>query len=421
MTLSIKVSDLYLIDKEKIAMGLFNIGMLIAFLGSLNPWFLWKIGTLYPIPAALFIGGILFVSRSMQKKIFSRNDFLLPLMALLVFIVYERLSINSNVNGFIMLIFRAVIFYSLYRISTGYLQQTITFICKVMGALLAVSLAGHILYILGFPMPGGADVQFDEYYSFTNHYLFLLDDRNLLILFPRFNSYFLEPSHIGQACAFLLFTQRGKWKRWYNIVMLATIFFSFSLAAYVYIITIIFLFLWIERKNFIGKLLLVVGVIGIVTIFTFTYNDGNNLVHDLILLRLEVEDGEMEGDNRVTNTFEDEYDAYIGTSDIVFGRDLIVTEFGNAGYRVFIYEHGIVGLILIIAVYVLSMMYSRDTRVILSVMFLSFLFFMVSAFMLWENIYFPLYAAAYLLISKNRELESDTLIPPEQPSSAENS
>ena len=44
----------------------------------------------------------------------------------------------------------------------------------------------------------------------------------------------------------------------------------------------------------------------------FTYNGGNNLVHDLILLRLEVNDDKLEGDNRVTGNFEKDYENYIG-------------------------------------------------------------------------------------------------------------
>jgi len=272
-----------------------------------------------------------------------------------------------------------------------------TFVCKVMGVLLLASLTGYFLFLFGFPF-SGRDAQFGEFYSFTNYYLFLLDDRNLFAIFSRFNSYFLEPSHIGTAAAFLLFTQRGQWRKWYNIVLLITVFFTFSLGAYIYLVAIIFLNLWISGKRFWGKLIVTLGGLGVATLITFTYNNGENLVHDLIMLRLEVDDGELAGDNRVTGNFEADYNNFVESSDIIFGRHYEATEFGNAGFKVFFYENGLVGIILLLAFYVISMMYTTNKRAFVSALILAILFFLPSAFMLWENIYVPLYAGAYIAI-----------------------
>ena len=178
----------------------------------------------------------MLVTYTMEKDpIFTKKNYLIPMLSLLLFMVYERLSIGSNINGYTIQIFRLVVFFGLFSMSLDSLKQMVTSICKVMGVLLAISIAGHIMYLLGISLPGKS-VEFDEYYSYTNHYLFLLDDRNLLSFFPRFNSYFIEPSHIGQACAFLLMAQSGQWKKWYNIILLTTVFLSFSLAAYVNIV-----------------------------------------------------------------------------------------------------------------------------------------------------------------------------------------
>lgn len=391
-------SFLYLIDKKRLSVSLFYAGMLISFLGSLNPWFMWPVGSNYPVLACLFLIPAYLLSRTLSAPIFTRTDFLLPAFAFLVFTVYERFSIESNYNGYVMLLFRFTIFFCLFRVNTDRLQQFMTFVCKVMSVLLAVSLAGHFLYLIGFPLPG-RDAQFGEFYSYTNHYLFLLDDRNLLTIFPRFNSYFLEPSHIGSAAAFLLFAQRGQWRRWYNLVLLATVFFTFSLGAYIYLVAIVFLNLWISGKRFWGKLLVTLAVLGSATLFTFTYNNGENLVHDLIMLRLEVEDGELAGDNRVTSNFETDYDNFVESSDIIFGRHYEAIEFGNAGYKVFFYENGLVGIILLLAFYVISMMYTTNKRAFISVLIVATLYFIPSAIMLWDNIFFPLYATAYLGLS----------------------
>lgn len=382
--------------------------MLVAFLGSLNPWFFWPIGSNYPVLACLFLVPAYLLSRTLSNPIFTRIDFLLPAITFLAFTVYERLSVESNFNGYAMLMFRFTIFYCLFRVHTDRLQKFLTFVCKVMGVLLAASLAGHFLYLLGFPFPG-KDVQFDEFYSFTNHYLFLLDDRNLFTIFPRFNSYFLEPSHIGSAAAFLLFSQRGQWRRWYNLVLLTTVFFTFSLGAYIYLVAIVFLNLWISGKRFWGKLMVTLAVLGVAILFTFTYNNGENLVHDLIMLRLEMDDGELAGDNRVTGSFEADYDNFVESSDIVFGRHYEAVEFGNAGYKVFFYENGLVGILLLLTFYIASMMYTTNKRAFISAIILAILFFLPSAFMLWENIYVPLFAGAYLAI-ETATTETNTAI-----------
>ncbi len=410
MTWSFKVTDLYLIRKEKLAMALACMGMLLAFLGSMSPWFMWGIGSFYPLVAAFFLIGALVISNTMEEPIFNRKDYLLPFAAFLLFAIYLNFSTGRNLNGYVMLVFKAVIFYCLFRMDLQKLQQIANFIVKVMGVLLAASLAGHFLYLMGFSLPG-KDVQLGEFYSFTNYYLFLLDDRNLFAFVPRFNSYFPEPSHVGSAAAFLLFTQRGQWKKWYNMVLLATIFFSFSLAAYVYLTAIVFLNLWIKKKQMVRKLLLTIFIFlaGIVT--AFTYNGGDNLVHDLILLRLEVEDGQLAGDNRISGNFEKDYDNFLDSSDIVFGRVFENDEFGNAGYKPFFYDHGLVGIVLMLLFYIVAMRGASNRRAAISSLILAGLYFIVSAFMLYEKLFLPLYAGAYLEdpVSENSDLEASAV------------
>lgn len=395
MTFSFRVSDLYLIKKEKLAVNLLFLGMAIAFLGSMNPWFMWSLGSYYPVPAALCLAGAYLVSHTMEKPIFNRTDYLLPISTFLLFALYERFSMESNINAFLMLGFRFVIFFSLFTLDLERLGKLITFICKLLAILLIPSIAGHILYILGFPLPY-TNASFGEFYSFSNYYFFLVSDSDIFMLFPRLCSYFLEPSHIGVPCAFLLFAQRGKWRKWYNVVLLVTLFLTFSLAAYIYLVIIMFLNSWVAGKQVVKKLLIVISFLAIGTIATFTYNNGDNLVHDLIMLRMEIDDGEMAGDNRVTGNFEADFDNYVQSSDIIFGRKFEITEFGNSGYRVFFYEHGIVGIALLFLFYFTSMMYTPNKRAFVAVLFMAALYFWVSAFLLWENIYLSFYAAAYL-------------------------
>jgi hypothetical protein len=139
----------------------------------------------------------------------------------------------------------------------------------------------------------------------------------------------------------------------------------------------------------------------------FTYNNGDNLVHDLILLRLEVDDGELAGDNRVTGNFEKDYENFLGSADIVFGRQMEIVEFGNAGYKPFFYDHGLVGSMLIFSFYFIAMWKSSNKRAVVSALIVAILYFIVSAFMLSEKVFILLYAAAYRDDEKPQKIPHD--------------
>ena len=234
----------------------------------------------------------------------------------------------------------------------------------------------------------------DGFYSFSNYFLFLIDDRSLFTIIPRFQSIFLEPTYLGSTTALLLMTQRGKWKRWYNISLMAGLLISFSLAGYAYFIAIIFLNMWMERKKIIAKFLSIIILISAIVGGSFIYNDGDNMLHNLIILRLEIDDGEMAGNNRVSKDFNTEYESFLQTSDVVFGRDYDYSNFGDSGYKVFFYDYGIIGVILLYVFYVLSFAKFDDYRCMLAAIIVMTLVFGVDAFVLWFGRFIPLYIVA---------------------------
>ena len=182
-----------------------------------------------------------------------------------------------------------------------------------------------------------------------------------MVFLPRFNSVFMEPGHLGTAGTFLLLTQLGNWKKWYNAIILVSTILTFSLAAFVLLVMVMFVNAWVKGKRILPKLLCLVGFLIIVTIGAILYNDGDNLLNTLIIERLEIDDGKLAGDNRVTDTFEAAYNDFLQTDDILFGREYELAEFGwgNAGYRVYIYDYGLVVLALTILFYILAVSSSR--------------------------------------------------------------
>lgn len=406
------IKSLYLLDKRTVVKIFLYSGMLLAYFGSLNPWFLWPLGSLYVMPACCLIVVAMLVSNSMENPVFVRRDFLPAILSYMALIFYQLFVNGASIAGFIVQLTNIFIFLALFRIDINELDELVTFITKVMAVLLSISIICFLLFLFGFPFPS-CNAVFGEYalYSFTNYYFFMIEDSTLFsLIIPRFTSVFLEPSHLGVASVMLLMTQYGRWKRWYNLVLLTAILLTFSLEAYVLLVILFFCSLWIQRKHVFRKIILFISFLSILVGAAFLYNDGNNLVHDLILLRLEVEDGELAGDNRVTSDFETDYSEFIKTSDVILGRnDMDYTTFGNSGYRVFIYENGLLGLCLLLVFYMTFMLCPKDRRMMVTALLLAFLDFIVRAYPLWYSNFIPIYfmSVAYNgLIQKKRDYEN---------------
>jgi len=398
------LSRLYLYEKRDLSKVCFYAGILIAYFGSLHPWFLWPLKELYIIPASGLVFLAYLISNSMQKTSFSRTDYLKPLLIYIILSFYVIIVGNQNINAYIINIFSIVFFFTVFKIDIDELRPLGTFISKIMALLLIPSIGFFILYILGFGLPSSNAVFGDNDYSFSNYYFFMIDDRSLTILIPRFQSVFLEPGHLGSATSLLLMTQMGHWKRWWNIVLLIATIISFSLAAYALLIGLVFLSMWVRRKNIIGKILLSVSIIAGVAITATYYNNGDNMVNNLILARMEIDEktGDIVGNNRVDENFEKEFDKFVTSSDIFTGRDMskIPKGSGNSGYRVFIYQNGLIGLILVVLLYYFSFKGYRDYRYLISAIIIAITIFWIRGYPLWYSNFIPLFLTAYLSYKK---------------------
>lgn len=398
-----KISSLYLVRKEDFVSRCFGCGIFFAYIGSLNPWFLWPLGSLYIMPAAFLVLLAMGVSYSMNRPVFTRTDYLLPVSVYILLAFYLSFVNNGNINAFIGNFFHIALFLSLFMVEKPMLFRLSTWLSKAMAFLLIVSVPFYLLYLAGVQLPS-RDVQYgDGLYSYTNYFFFLRDDRSLFI-FPRFHSVFLEPGHLGMATVLLLLSQIGHWRRWYNVVLWVVTFMTFSLAAYVLSFVIVFLNLWMHRKHIFKKICVMLCVVGGIITGAFFYNNGENLLHDLILIRLEMNEEGLSGDNRVDNWFESEYESYLQSSDVFFGRDYDYTIFGNSGYRLFIYENGFVGLFLVVMFYASFMMAVKDRRILLSVILVALLCFWVRGYPLWYNNFIPLYILSFRTLQGSVDL-----------------
>lgn len=393
----IDLSKLYFIEKQKISEVCLYIGMLILYFGSLHPWFLWPLKELYPIPAVCLLFVSYLLANSAQSGMYCRNGYLKGLMCYIVLSFYIIINGGQNVNAYIINCFSVFSVFILFKTELKTLDRVMTFIAKVFALLLLVSMFFFVAYLVGVGLPYRDTVFGDNLYSFSNYYFFMVDDRSLLAIIPRFQSVFLEPGHLGSAASVLLMTQIGRWKRWWNVTLMVACVISFSLAAYAIIIALSFLNLWVQRKNLIGKFLVVTALMGGVAVSATFYNGGDNLINNLILARLEIDEktGDIVGNNRVDVNFEKEFDKFIATSDALFGRDMdkIAAGSGNSGYRVFIYKHGLVGMCLVILFYGFMFTDYRDIRHLLMCICISLLIFWIRGYPLWYSNFIPIFAA----------------------------
>ena len=390
----IDLEKFYVIEREKLCWLLLVTGLTLAYYSTLYPWFLWPLSYHATNIAGFLLIGSMFV-RPKVTSILTRKDFLLPAIFYVALDLYENFSTSSNILGFGAIVFRAPIFVALFILGTQNLPKFMHFLTKSMAVLQIISLAGYFMYLSGIPLPS-KNVSFDnEFYYYTNYYFFLLDDRAIFDLVPRFESFFIEPNYLGTACALLLFYQVGNWRKWYCVVLLVSALLSFSLSAYVLLVVIVFLNLWRQGKKIAKRLFATLLFLSLVIGGSFVYNKGDNLVHNLILLRLEIEDGELAGNNRITSNFKTEYENYLKSSDIVFGRDRDLSEFGNSGYQVYVYEHGIVGVLLLFGLYLTATYRADNKRNLLSGLFLAALIFGVNGYITWYQIFIPIYCAIY--------------------------
>lgn len=390
-------------NKERLVRVLFYIGLAIAVLGSTTPWFFWPLGEKTVIIssalllASMGVANTTLTGQEGQKadgtSFYSRQNFIIPLTLYIVVIIYTNIVKGQNVNAYIVKFFSIIPFYAIFRVRLSEISKFCDVMAKALGGFLVLSMFTFFLYLIGFSLPS-RNAELANLYSCTNYFFFLIDDRTLFFIIPRFQSIFAEPGHLGTFAVMLLFTQIGKWKRWYNISLLIAVLISFSLAAYGLLIPVIFLGLWIRRQQMVKNFLYTTAILSSLTIASFYYNDGDNLLHDFIMVRLEIEDGEMAGDNRVTEDFKVEYENFINSQDILTGRDRDMSEFGNSGYRVFIYDYGLIGLFLLASFYLVVMYQPDRKREFISVIIIATLNFIIRGNILQLFIFVYLYQVA---------------------------
>lgn len=405
-----KATNLMLLEKRTIVRWSMYVGILIAYYGTLLPWPLWPINRFVPILAALPIVVSLLLSRNLKQPIFDRKDYLLPLLSCFILLLSLAMTSGKNFNAILMALFSATIFLSLFKINPKELNRIGDMLAKSMALLMCLSIPFYIMYLMGVSLPHSHIVPSDWDYSYENYRFFLIDDRAALELIPRFHSVFLEPSHLGMACIALLYAQIGKWNTWRCRVLFLTIVMTFSLAAYLCLVVMLFSAAWMKGKAILGKVVLLLGIVIGIVVASFVYRNGDNLFNRLIVQRMTIDnDGKLEGDNRTDETFTREFDKLMSSNQALFGKGLEGMErfgsHGNSGYRVFIYMYGLVSVFLLVVFFFSFLRTSNNTRAKVAMSIISLLSFVAHGIPTKFYFFIPLYILVFIEVYPTKQLK----------------
>lgn len=279
------------------------------------------------------------------------------------------------------------------------------FISNVMGLLLAVSLTGWCLYLVGykFPVFENIDLKTDLHFL-TNHYVFF-ENASSPSIFPRFRGFFIEPGQLATPCTFLFFARGAIFKDKINIILLLAILISFSLAGYVALLVGLFLKnLFIEKKYKIARILGFVLILSSIGWYSIQNASKDDPLMSLVIERLEYdEELGIAGNNRTDSEFDNHFEQFLKSDKIFWGMgDEIKIGYESwtnhaSGIKKFFVNFGLLGIITMILLtgLLLKRNYCRETLVFFVVIWMAFLvrdmlqtmFWLIIAILGFYNLY----------------------------------
>ena len=367
---------------------------------SMKPWFVWD------NPAILYILIIFFIlTRLPFARRINKKHCVLLILCFILYTVVDVPHIN-DAKRFVEYIFRHFICTSLVILLLSEEKASLVkiFINFYAGVLLFSTII-YVLVILGMPIYSYQVSINDPYYSwgFSNSLFLILPITSFP--FPRFQSIFLEPGHLGMISSLMLYMIRYNMRSWQGIIIFLSSLLSMSLAAYM----LLFLGMVIYKLSFGNLLKTITFLLMILMTCTMAYNFfTNSYFSQSILLRLEYdEDKGFKGNNRISEDFEYYYNnKFYKTEHVLLGigGDNISTisgEGGNSSYKVFIVQYGILGLVVLSVFFFVIVWYSKSSFV-RGLLLLYVASFWQRPYALWEVELF-LFISIALLAKQNEE------------------
>ena len=341
-------------------------------------WFTWGAYNTFIIGFLPILFGLNFI---INTKVTFDDSIINKLSIILIIILQLYIVREFKITALILSIFRIINISLLILLNDKFKKEIFYFISNSLLIILGISSFFWILFLLGINLPNGS-ISY-EYGPYINYYFFILyDEQSFFSIIPRFSSIFLEPGYLGMLTAFLIISNKFNFEKLSVKILLVATLFSFSLAAFLVIIITYFLYLLTHsNKSFLYLIIIVCLIFGLY-IVSVNLNSGENAVYNYLFKRLEFNNGEISGYNRFSSDLDNYYKEFLKSRSIYFGIGEV--EFrklswdgGNAGYKVFIIQYGIIGTLLVFLFYFLMLMKSYSK--IASLLFLAYILIFLQA------------------------------------------
>lgn len=349
--------------------------ILLVFVFSMYPWFLWSIDAIY---FNILIAGIILLIRIFYARVFDFSTAKLPIFAIILFFIW--LSKSLNIFGIMSSVLQCTTIILLFFLREEYKTSLIRFITRWLAIILGISIIPYLFFVAGFPLPNEQISFGDTNYILDNYFFFITNPYSPF----RFRGPFLEPGHLTLGLAPILYLNRYNIRDKFVLVLLLVQILTFSLAGF---IVLFFGFFWCNfytdekvngrNTNVIGLVFLFLIAVGIL---------GVDFFEDSILSRLSFDKstGTIAGYNRTSDYFDSLYENLMDTplkwTGIPFDFDTL--EQGVAGYKRYVVEYGLIGVFLALFFYI-SLLRKRCQKYNIGLVIMLLLLLYQDSYPLW--------------------------------------
>ncbi len=350
-----------MIDQQKILT--FNkyfyfVLLFVLTLESIHAWFFWSVPNrfLFQILIAL----LTIIVYAIDPRLFSLSRKYI-LIFIFCYLIARLGAVRGNVNAYLGALIGSVNVLLFVVLNKKYQHEAIVFLSKSWAFLLVISLFFWILFLFKLPLPffqdsfGYSELRSEALYYYNNYYFFLYNTGTVArdfsdLILPRFSSVILEPGYLGLLMVVLLYINGFKLKYRYNVLYLMVLFFTFSLAGWLFGAYSYLIYALRNNRNRLGVIISVTLFLLVFTWFFSRLNEGHNPVNQLIIerVRFDEDKGTISGYNRTGEDFDFWFQTeFLKSSDVLFGSDDYQRFFANStnvGWKPYVAQYGYIGL-----------------------------------------------------------------------------
>ena len=146
--------------------------------------------------------------------------------------------------------------------------------------------------------------------------------------------------------------------------------------------------------------------------FFKVYNGGDNAVNNMILTRMEFEDGEWSGYNRTGEVFDDLFLEHItnGGTEVLWGASKAKQSWvslGNVGWKVYLFRYGLICFLAFISCVFIPYWINKGQRMCILPMILFLMIFARGHYVIWYSGFWLLYFACLISLNRDNELNKE--------------